>query len=59
MNRRHFLMTTAAMLAVTPALAAVDYTPGLVQTELAAGKTVGNGISLSHIGKNKIMTRAG
>jgi thiol:disulfide interchange protein len=33
-------MTTAAILAVTPAFAAVDYTPGLVQTELAAGKTV-------------------
>ena len=40
MNRRHFLMTTAAILTVSPALAAVDYTPGLVQTELAAGKTV-------------------
>lgn len=41
MNRRDFLATTAAALAVAPAaLAATDYTPGLVDAELAAGKTV-------------------
>jgi len=39
MNRRAFLLSTAA-LAATPALAAMDYTPGLVEQELAAGKTV-------------------
>ncbi|MEL6170288.1 MAG: thioredoxin family protein [Pseudomonadota bacterium] len=41
MNRRAFLFTTVAFVA-TPALAGigVDYTPGLVQQELAAGKTV-------------------
>jgi len=40
MNRRHFLMTAAAVLAAGPALSFTAYTPGLVQTELAAGKTV-------------------
>lgn len=41
MNRRHFLVTTAAALTLAPAaFAAEDYTPGLVAAELAAGKTV-------------------
>lgn len=40
MNRRHFLLTTAAFCAAAPAFAATDFTPGLVQSELAAGKTV-------------------
>ena len=41
MNRRQFIATSAAALAVAPAaFAAADYTPGLVDAELAAGKTV-------------------
>jgi thioredoxin 1 len=40
MNRRDFLLTSAAALTATPALAATDYAPGLVDQELAAGKTV-------------------
>ena len=40
MNRRDFLLTSAATLAAVPAFAATDYTPGLVDQELAAGKTV-------------------
>lgn len=40
MKRRDFLLTTAAFCAAAPAWAAVDYTPGLVEAELAAGKTV-------------------
>ncbi|MEM6322130.1 MAG: thioredoxin family protein [Pseudomonadota bacterium] len=40
MKRRHFLMSSAAILVASPALAAVEYTPGLVQQELDAGKTV-------------------
>ncbi|WP_095588140.1 thioredoxin family protein [Actibacterium ureilyticum] len=39
MNRRDFLFATAALLP-SAALAGADYTPGLVQSELAAGKTV-------------------
>ena len=39
MNRRTFLLTSVA-LAASPAFAAIDYTPGLVEAELAAGKTV-------------------
>ena len=42
MKRRNFLFTSAAFAAI-PASAfatARDYTPGLVKTELAAGKTV-------------------
>ena len=49
MNRRHFLVTTAATLALAPAAARADYgtpyTPGLVDRELAAGKTVFVGFS--------------
>jgi thioredoxin 1 len=43
MNRRDFLIATAAVtlaLPVTTAQAAADYTPDLLQAELAAGKTV-------------------
>ena len=40
MKRRDFLISSAAMLAAYPALAAVEYTPGLVEQELATGKTV-------------------
>jgi len=41
MNRRYFLITTAAAMAAAPAgFAASAYTPGLVARELAAGKTV-------------------
>ncbi|MBV0913612.1 thioredoxin family protein [Anianabacter salinae] len=41
MNRRSFLATTAAALVLAPmARAEVMYTPGLVDAELAAGKTV-------------------
>jgi thiol:disulfide interchange protein len=40
MNRRSFLLTSSAVLVAGPALAMTDYTPGLVQAELAAGKTV-------------------
>lgn len=44
MNRRDFLAATAASLALIPTAAAarfgIDYTPGLVDKELAAGKTV-------------------
>lgn len=41
MKRREFLITAAASLAAAPALAAgMDYKPGLVEKELAAGKTV-------------------
>jgi len=39
MNRRDF-MTAAASLAAFPAFASAEYVPGLVQKELAAGKTV-------------------
>ena len=42
MHRRTFLATAAAASVAAPALAATgaDYTPGLVDRELAAGKTV-------------------
>jgi len=40
MNRRAFLLSSAAFVVAGPALAAVNYTPGLVDQELAAGKTV-------------------
>ncbi len=41
MKRRDFLITAAAGLAAAPAFAAgMDYKPGLVEQELAAGKTV-------------------
>ncbi|MDD9921646.1 MAG: thioredoxin family protein [Boseongicola sp.] len=42
MDRRTFLVTSAAALAAGPVLAGVGtkYTPGLVDKELAAGKTV-------------------
>ena len=41
MNRRQFLATSAAALTLAPAaLAVTAYTPGLVDAELAAGKTV-------------------
>ena len=40
MNRRFFLLSSAAVAVAGPALAMTDYTPGLVQSELAAGKTV-------------------
>lgn len=39
MNRRDFLIATAALIPGA-ALAKMDYTPGLVEQELAAGKTV-------------------
>lgn len=49
MNRRHFLAATAATLALVPAAARANYgtpyTPGLVDRELAAGKTVFVGFS--------------
>jgi thiol-disulfide isomerase/thioredoxin len=40
MNRRSFLLTSSAMLVAGPALAGAMYKPGLVDAELAAGKTV-------------------
>ncbi|SMX46708.1 thioredoxin family protein [Actibacterium lipolyticum] len=43
MNRRDFFLLTAAVSTVAPLgvwAAAMDYTPGLVEKELAAGKTV-------------------
>ncbi|MFN4193387.1 MAG: thioredoxin family protein [Tabrizicola sp.] len=43
MNRRDFLMATAAVTLAMPLrarAAAADYTPDLLQAELAAGKTV-------------------
>lgn len=40
MDRRHFLITAAAALTASPALAAKNYKKGLVESELAAGKTV-------------------
>ncbi len=40
MNRRDFLLTATAATLVTPALASTAYTPGLVDQELVAGKTV-------------------
>lgn len=40
MNRRDFVLTATATLVAGPALAATAYTPGLVDEELAAGKTV-------------------
>ncbi len=41
MNRRNFLLTSAAAMAVAPAIAGTaDYVPGLVDQELAAGKTL-------------------
>jgi thioredoxin 1 len=43
MNRRTFLMTTAAVTLALPLranAAMVDYTPDLLQAELSAGKTV-------------------
>ena len=41
MNRRDFLATTAGFALIPSLLSAgVDYTPGLVDSELAAGKTV-------------------
>jgi thioredoxin 1 len=42
MNRRDFLIATAAVTLAMPVIAhaAVDYTPDLLKAELAAGKTV-------------------
>ena len=42
MNRRDFMMLTAAVTLAMPAMAraATDYTPQLLKSELAAGKTV-------------------
>jgi thiol-disulfide isomerase/thioredoxin len=43
MDRRHFLILSAALAASVPFAAGaepLDYTPGLVEKELAAGKTV-------------------
>ena len=42
MNRRDFMLATAAVTLAMPlmAAAAVDYTPDLLKAELAAGKTV-------------------
>jgi len=41
MNRRDFLLAAAATVAATPAIAeTVDYAPGLVKRELAAGETL-------------------
>lgn len=41
MNRRNFLLTTAAIAVAGPVFAApMDYTPGLVDDLLAEGKTV-------------------
>ena len=42
MDRRHFLLSTAAIGVAGPAIASsgAEYTPGLVRQELAAGKTV-------------------
>ena len=40
MNRRHFLLTTSAVLVAGPVFAAMDYTPGIVEQKLAEGKTV-------------------
>jgi thiol:disulfide interchange protein len=40
MNRRTFLLASGATLVALPAAAALDYTPGLVSAELAAGKTL-------------------
>lgn len=40
MNRRNFLLTSTALLVAGPALAAMNYTPGLVEEKLAEGKTV-------------------
>ena len=40
MKRRDFIASAAAVCVAAPALAAVEYTPGLVEAELAAGKTV-------------------
>lgn len=49
MNRRHFLATTAAVLSLAPGAALAEYgtaySPGLVDRELAAGKTVFVGFS--------------
>ena len=40
MKRRDFLASATAFCVAAPAIAAVEYTPGLVEAELAAGKTV-------------------
>ncbi len=40
LNRRDFILSAAALVAAGPALALTEYTPGLVQKELAEGKTV-------------------
>lgn len=40
MDRRAFFASAAALTVAGPALAQVDYVPGLVDKELAAGKTV-------------------
>lgn len=40
MDRRTFLATTAAFAAAGPAFAGTNYKKGLVEAELAAGKTV-------------------
>ncbi len=41
MNRRDFLLISAAAMAAAPAMAGTaDYVPGLVDRELAAGKTL-------------------
>lgn len=40
MNRRTFLTAAAVALAVSPAFAGEDYTPGAIKSALAEGKTV-------------------
>ena len=40
MNRRLFLLASTATLVAGPALAELNYTPGLVDQQLAEGKTV-------------------
>ncbi|MEM7753331.1 MAG: thioredoxin family protein [Pseudomonadota bacterium] len=45
MDRRTFLVTAVAAAAASPALAEKTYAPGLVEKELAAGKTVFVGFS--------------
>jgi thiol:disulfide interchange protein len=42
LNRRHFIngITSLIPMAALPAFAGTEYTPGLVDAELAAGKTV-------------------
>ncbi|MEM7719560.1 MAG: thioredoxin family protein [Pseudomonadota bacterium] len=40
MDRRTFLLATSSAALAAPAFAFTEYTPGLVDSELAAGKTV-------------------